>query len=313
MKSIFFLIIFFFFNIFSCYSNSNLNIISREEWWAEDIYLDINSTIWKNILKEETSKVSKNELWRIKEFIEIINKNFNSNYSRSEKKYYYEWIELAWPIQKSLDIKSIIIHHTDYAVWNSTDTIKVIYKDHAIYNKWWDIWYNFLIWKNWEIFEWRLWWADTVWAHSKRNNINSLWIALIWDYQTKWISKNQLKSLEKLINNLIDKYNIDVTKKVTYLNNCLESSCTNLLKFSTDYAIVWHRDTTHTKCPWDELYNQIIKLRKKIIKEQEMYKKFDIIWEKRIKLVLKKLEWETYKNSTANNLKNIINTYLTKK
>jgi hypothetical protein len=139
-----------------------------------------------------------------------------------------------------------------------------IYKFHSITRWWWDIWYNFLIWTNWEIFEWRAGWDYAIWAHDKWNNQATIWISLIWNYSWKKASVKQMESLKKLTKYLIEKYDINIKKKMPFFKWCLwvwKKCIEKPLIITNKFPIIGHRDAGHTACPWEKLYAQIQKMK----------------------------------------------------
>ena len=206
--------------------------------------------------------------------------------------------KLAWPISKTDKVKSIVIHHTVSDYEDSYDWIRQIYKFHALSRQWWDIGYNFLIWKNWEIFEWRAGGDYVVSAHDMRNNRSTLWIAILWDYSEKEISKEQRDSLKNLIKLLVKKYDINLNDKANYHVECFWDECVKPIESYKLDSIIGHRDAGHTACPWDALYEQInlikTELRSELgfikINKVKFYKKLDKIDEYSILNILYKFE-----------------------
>jgi len=311
MIKIFTLIFVFFTFLFTSYASEDIKIISREEWWANESYRYIYWPEWGKILKKRDmdnnewikklsnmseskrnrlKQKSKQKAQKIKDINNIlINDYYNDNHLVSNRKYYNN-NRLAWPITKTNHIWWIIIHHTLWEYKDSATAVRAIYKYHALTRQWWDIWYNYLIWKNGEIFEWRAGWDYVVWAQSIWNNRSTLWIAMIWDYSKKPISDIQYKTLDKLVRYLIKKYNIDVLKKFTFHKECLDKNCIQPIKSFLLPPIIWHRDSWHTECPWDALYSQIYLMSNKIIKEKKDYIYTKIYLVKAKKLIKKKVE-----------------------
>jgi peptidoglycan hydrolase-like amidase len=308
-----FYILFLFFSFFlTAFWNEELKIISRSEWWADENYRYIDSPQWQDILKKreednqkyeqsehseaellaqkakeqkekEKNNILLNEFWK---YIEVDSVIKDEN-----------WNKLAWPITKVKKINAIVIHHTDTEYSNSIDGINSIYKYHALTRQWWDIWYNFLIWKEWEIYEWRAWWDFVVAAHNKRNNMWSVWIAIIWDYSVDPINEKQYEWLKNLTKYLVEKYDIDLTEKTYFHEDCLWNECIRPLTSKLMYPITWHRDAWHTSCPWDALYLQIDQLRRELLKEPIVTKK---LYEKRIFAKLEEFKDEQLISILAN-------------
>jgi hypothetical protein len=293
-------ILLFFLFLNQAWANEEIKIITRAEWWANESYRYLDSPEWKTILekwdktpKKELTEVQKKEALKRAEKTKIANdflvSEFRDIFTISSIIKYENNRKLAWPIAKSKKKNSIVIHHTDNDYSDSIDAMNKIYKYHAIQKQWWDIWYNYLIWINWEIFEWRAGWDYVVWAHDKWNNQWSIGIALIWNYDKKAISNTQYDSLEKLVIHLWKKYDINLNKKVPFFKWCsLWEQCDKKpLDISYHYPIIWHRDAWHTNCPWDELYKQMQKLKKALIKGPSEINNLSIEKIKRILLDVK--------------------------
>lgn len=242
----------------------SIKIISRAQWWANESYRYADWPDWTQKLKEieETKKsYTKQQLEEIekdsgrrKEIDDYLVKNYSEENNLVSVIKEQNWRKLIWPIQKTKYVKWIIIHHTDTFYSWSLDSIRKIYKYHAL-NRWWgDIWYNYLIWYDWEIFEWRAWWDYVVWAHSVRNNRSTVWIAVIWDYHDKDLNEKQKKSLNNLVRHLVLKYWIDLTKKFDFQRDCNAQDCSFYIVKDSLSPIVWHRDAWNTTCPWEKIY-----------------------------------------------------------
>ncbi len=285
---IFYILFFIFLLIPSAFWSEDLKIISREEWGANENYRFTDSKEWQDIFKKRAEAAINNEN------IEYSDEEIAKQKARAKKVQemnnilvndYWEYIavdsvekyengrKLAWPITKTKKVWWIVIHHTAVDYEDSWEWIKKIYKYHAITRKWGDIWYNYLIWNNWEIYEWRAGWDYVVWAQDKRNNMWTVWIAIIWNYSEKAINEKQYDSLKKLSLYLLKKYDIDLTEKTYFHEECFWDSCEKPLLTKKMYPIIWHRDAWHTSCPWDKLYAQIDNMRRELLKEPIFAKK----------------------------------------
>lgn len=277
-----FFILFWIFNLNLAFSSLDIDIISREEWWALEDYRYLDSEAWVDII--EKNKNASTNVYTESEKKELIFKakkmqlanNFLVNtfpelHEVSEIIQYEDWHKLAWPIAKSKIKNSIVVHHTDSEFEDSYEAVRKIYKYHSINKEWWDVWYNYLIWYDWEIFEWRAGGDSSVWAHDKWNNQFSVWIWMIWNYQNKKVNQKQLESLEKLIKYLVWKYNMDMTEKINNFKWCIWNDIcdTKPIIILEDYPLIWHRDAWYTSCPWEELYKQLLKLREKLLIEHK--------------------------------------------
>lgn len=250
-------------------------IIPRASWWANSLYNAIQSDYWKKILTARQNAYSnlpstsptiaqiaaQEKTQKINDYL---SENFSNQFNIDEKISISPstWEELAWKISYADIVDWIIIHHTDSEYENTVEWLRDIHRYHSLNRQWWDIWYNYIIWYDGKIYEWREGWDYVIWAHSKYNNNGTLWIAIMWNYSVQWINTEQYKTLDNLVKYLTQKYGIDLSKKRYYHTDCAFAACDIFpLETYLEESLVWHRDTWHTSCPWDKLYNQIQKIR----------------------------------------------------
>lgn len=246
-------------------------IITREQWWADETFTHMESSHWQKIIENRKNKVypvvskavRKKQQEDNKKKTDYINENFSDQFTITQKITHDDSGEaLAWKIEKSDYVNAIVVHHTHSEYSDSYTGIQEIYKYHTLSRQWWDIGYNYVIGYDGEIFEWRKWGDYTSAAHSKWNNISTVGIAIMGNYESKGINSLQYTSLELLIQELTQRYGIDLSKDYYYNSECAGAAC-NIFPLETylDKTFVWHRDTWHTDCPWDELYKQIEQIR----------------------------------------------------
>lgn len=270
--AIIFIFVFWFYNTSFWAAGDKPNIIPRSEWWANDQYNSKESNYWQNILEswsQANTKTVDADIQKIRnEKIEKINsylyENFEKYFTLDETLHYnFEWgHSYAWPLKYTNFVDSIVVHHTEGEYKNSLTWINNIHKFHSLSRQWGDIWYNYIIGYDWEIYEWREGGDYTSGAHSKYNNFWSVGIALLWNYDAREVSIAQKDSLESLIQYVAKKYGIDFSKKRYYHMNCSGSKCAKFpIETYLDHTLVWHRDTWHTSCPWANLYTIIEEIR----------------------------------------------------
>ncbi len=282
------------------FAYNEIKIISRSQWWADENIRFVDSPEWKKILEErekiaiknkdivytqaqlDAQKISQDRRNKINE---LFNK-YSYQTEISNKITHENGRKLFWPIEKAKKIWWIVIHHTGTDYETSLEWVRNIYKYHTLTNGWWDIWYNYIIWKDGEIYEWRAWWDYVVWAHNKYNNIWTVWISIIWNYTEKPINSKQYESLKSLTSHLIKKYDIDLTKKMYYHKECVGRNCELPLITESNDFLIWHRDAWHTDCPWEELYKQIQNIKTDLLKQ----KSFVSSWNLYKKNIFKTLE-----------------------
>lgn len=275
--NIFLLVIFLLYSVFGfIYSGvvcaSDIKIISRSEWWALETRRYKDYDFWKNYFTNleswnvvEETAAEKYQREKTKSINDFLSTNYKSDNTLASTVSTENWHELVWPIQKTNYVKAIVVHHTDTAPWiSSYDAIKSIYKYHTLSRWWWDIGYNYLIWFNWEIFEWRAWWDYVVWAQAIRNNRSTVGVALIWQYGSEKITDKQYEALKQLVIYLSEKYWIDLNNLYDYHKDCVWDNCKSYLENYKDDTLVWHRDVGNTSCPWNALYVQLQALKSEL-------------------------------------------------
>ncbi len=253
------------------YSDLDFNwikIISRNKWWANEELRYSDSEIWKRIFEreaKETKPKTESQLQREERNLNI-NKYLNVNFPLQETAVQTiskeNWRVLVWPIQKTKRVEKIIVHHTaenSNSIKSDIDIIRWIYYYHAITNWWWDIGYNYLIWRDGAIYEWRAWWDYVVWAHALWNNRSTVWIWVIWEFQNGNMPSAQREWLESLIGYLSKKYGIDLNKTSISHKEC-KSSEDCLIKDYFTKNLIWHRDVWYTTCPWDHWYGLVLEM-----------------------------------------------------
>ena len=142
-------------------------------------------------------------------------KNFplERKYERSNSTFLGHY--LIYPEYFNYHKNKIVIHHTawDYDSNRTINDIKKeiqqIYKYHTVNRDFGDIWYNFLIDQMWNIYEWRAGGEWAVWMHASSNNITSIWIALMGNFQYDTPTVEQMKSLVNLTTAVAKYYHID--------------------------------------------------------------------------------------------------------
>ena len=175
---------------------------------------------------------------------------------------------LLYPEYFNYHKNKIVIHHTamDYdSNWTAEDVkshLQKIYKYHTIDRNFWDIWYNFLIDQLWNIYEWRAWWEWSVWMHASSNNVSSIWIALLWNFENDTPTIEQLSALVNLTTALARFYNIDPYGKThTFTLNTTQEP---YVTAEENFNIMWHKDIKATACPGKNLDIFLPKIREEV-------------------------------------------------
>ena len=256
-----------------------VTIISRAQWWADES-IRFRSTPRPTSTSQKWEKTEE----QIKaENISKIRNAWMAKYFPLERKYEGSnlmfWNHyLIYPDYYNHHKNKIIIHHTakDYGSnWTMEDVkkdIQQIYKYHTINRDFGDIGYNFLIDQMWNIYEWRAGWEWAVWMHASSNNVASIWIALMWNFEKDTPTVEQMKSLVNLTTAVAKFYHIDpLGYTYTFSTNNDEEPYVVATK---NPNIMWHKNVKSTACPWRNLYKYLPQIRNEVLRRM----KNEIVW-----------------------------------
>lgn len=165
-----------------------------------------------------------------------------------------------WPIQYSSSIKLIVVHHSALKVSgdprSSVERVRALYKYHAASRGWGDIGYHFIIDEAGQIYEGRQGGARAVGGHAYCNNIGTLGIVLLGNFDTEEPTQAQAKSLQALTSYLAAEYHIDLGASVQYHGKVFPS------------PIVGHRDLLSTACPGFSLAGGMAQIRSNVLERR---------------------------------------------
>ena len=273
-KPLFFSLLLFWFILYNNYSfatNWNLpwvKIISRAEWWADESirFVTTQKTNSSNNTQITESQKKSAEISKIRNAWMAKNFPFERKYEWSNLMFWKSY--LIYPEYFNHHKNKIIIHHTagDYDTNRTIDDIKneiqKIYKYHTINRGFGDIWYNFIIDQMGNIYEWRAWWEWAVWMHASSNNVTSIWISLMGNFENSTPTEAQLWALINLTTAISKFYNIDPN---WYTNTfTLNTSKEPYVSAQTNHNIMWHEDTKATACPGKNLYKLLPLIREEV-------------------------------------------------
>jgi hypothetical protein len=164
---------------------------------------------------------------------------------------------LRWARQYSKEIKLIAVHHTAAAVGgdarSGAERVRAIYEYHAKSRGWGDVGYHYLIDEDGKIYEGRSGGRRVVAGHAYCNNIGTLGVALLGNFEVEKPSQAQMKSLQWLLDTLTREEGIDPSRDVTFHGKTLS-------------PIVGHRDLLSTDCPGHYAYKVLGQVRTNVIR-----------------------------------------------
>ena len=289
-----------------------VKIISRAEWWADES-IRFRST---PIPTSSSSKWEKTEEQiKAENISKIRNDWMTKNYPLEWK---YEWSNamfgnhyLIYPDYYNHHKSKIIIHHTavnydhNWTIEDVKKEIQDIYKYHTINRDFGDIGYNFLIDQMWNIYEWRAGGKWAVGMHASNNNVTSIWICLMWNFQNDTPTVEQMEALVNLTTAIAKYYHID-PHGYTYTfstNNDKEP----YVVATKNPNIMWHKNVKATACPWANLYKFLPRIRDEVLLRMKRWTvgnaSLPSDWVKELKSSCSTQTSNTTKKSTNNDYK----------
>lgn len=146
-----------------------------------------------------------------------------------------------WPLSYSSSVKLLVVHHTAVAVTGdkrpAAERVRAIYSYHAVNRGWGDVGYHFLIDEDGRIYEGRAGGERVVGGHAYCNNIGTVGVALLGNFETEKPPLKQIQSLQWLLADLAETYDIDLRSSGTVFHGAAFE------------PVVGHRDLSATACP----------------------------------------------------------------
>lgn len=270
-----------------------IEIVTREERWADETWRHADSG-WFDRFKQNNEAYQNRldgdvmdpygtfaarhtrEITKQKQRSYMIN-NFPDEYVADETVEEENGEELWWPISLKEERTKIMIHHTATDGQHASqqeviDSLQYIYKLHTHQNGRWDIWYNFLIDRFGNIYEWRAGGPWAVGAHASWNNVKAIWIAMFGNFNNEEPSQEMMNSLIKLTTMLALKYDIEPHQEQYYFTELNEEP---YMEVHQHESIAWHKDVKNTACPGTNMYAKLPEIKDKV---QQYLSLFEAQW-----------------------------------
>lgn len=146
-----------------------------------------------------------------------------------------------WSQTFSKDVKLLVVHHTALKVTgdprSGVERVRAIYKYHADSRGWGDVGYNYLIDEEGKIYEGRAGGKSVVAGHAYCNNIGTIGVVLLGNFDLEAPTAKQTTALQTLLITLGKEYNLDLTRSTTFHGKTFTS------------PVVKHKDLLSTSCP----------------------------------------------------------------
>lgn len=163
---------------------------------------------------------------------------------------------LRWARRYSPEIDMLVVHHTALKVSGDSrppvERMRALYEYHANNRGWGDIGYHYIIDEQGGIYEGRSGGDFVVGGHAYCANVKTLGIALMGNFELEQPTLQQIQSLQWLLQNLAEKYDINLNRNVSYKGKNLK-------------PIIRHKDLVSTECPGYYVANTIAQIRNNVI------------------------------------------------
>ncbi|OGJ59607.1 hypothetical protein A2635_00855 [Candidatus Peribacteria bacterium RIFCSPHIGHO2_01_FULL_51_9] len=234
------------------------HILSRIQWGADESLLftgretqrsDVNHTTPSNGFEEIPDRVKECEELQ-KRFPQEFRSHDRTLQDPEGKRY-------RWPLEFSPSVHLLVVHHTALAISGDprppVERVRALYQYHANNRGWGDIGYNFLIDEEGQIYEGRAGGDFVVGGHAYCHNVGSMGIALLGNFDQEKPPLPQIQSLQWLLRELAEKYDINLQSRVRFHGKTLP-------------PIVGHQALVSTDCPGYYVYETLDQIRHNVTK-----------------------------------------------
>ncbi len=220
---------------------AGIDIMSRSEWGADESWRYSND---ETTISTESKNSDSTEGTRQLECGDV-QANFPDEFETENVQTTEAGRKLIWPYQYSKKIRKVVIHHTaETGVKNgrtADEVMRAIYRYHTVSRGWGDIGYHYIIAPDGTIFEGRAGGDKVVGGHVYCNNVGTIGVALMGNFNQDDPTGPQIVALGKLLPRLAQKYELDLTTESSFHGK----KTSNLLG---------HRDLGATACPGNFMY-----------------------------------------------------------
>lgn len=163
--------------------------------------------------------------------------------------------QLRWSRQYSGKVKVLAVHHTALMVTgderSGVERMRALYAYHSNNRGWGDVGYHYVIDESGQIYEGRSGGDFVVAGHAYCNNVGTVGVALMGNFEEEKPTQAQMRSLQWLLSDLAETYDIEVGGTVQFHGR-------------TTNTVVGHRDLVSTECPGFYAYGVLDQVRRNI-------------------------------------------------
>ncbi len=234
-------------------------ILSRTEWGAdESLLVDGKETTKSDTIGDNgdvSTETGQAVSTRVKDCNEMY-ANYPSEFKASAPvTQNAQGEKLRWPQTYSPSVRLLVVHHTAIAVGGDerpgVERMRALYQYHSQNRGWGDIGYHYVIDDQGQIYEGKAGGDSVVGGHVYCNNVGTIGVALLGNFDLEQPTQDQTKSLQWLLQLLAQKYGINPSRNVVFHGKTLP-------------AIVGHRQLISTDCPGTAMWNALDQVRQHV-------------------------------------------------
>ncbi len=237
-------------------SISRPRILTRSEWGADEklLYTDATLPAGTGDAQEITNAPTTASLAPSKRDIDCkeAQTNYPDEFKAVNKVTTEDGKTLRWEHTYSKQVKLLVVHHTAIQVTgdkrSGAERMRALYQYHSVNRGWGDIGYHYVVDEQGQIYEGKEGGPLVVAGHAYCNNVGTVGIALLGNFEIEQPTQAQIQSLEWLLGDLAKSYSIDLTKNVKFHGK-------------TYQPIIGHRDLLDTDCPGYYAYGLLDQIR----------------------------------------------------
>jgi len=147
---------------------------------------------------------------------------------------------LRWTQEYSPNIRLLVVHHTALKVTGDArpplERIRALYQYHVQNRGWGDVGYHYLIDEEGQIYEGRAGGERVVGGHVYCNNVGTIGVALLGNFDVEKPTQDQMRSLQWLLSDLGNRYDVEPGRTTVFHGKTLPT-------------VVGHKDLISTDCP----------------------------------------------------------------
>ena len=236
----------------------NHRILSRKEWGADESLLisaSSNSSASSETPMEKTDNGTATSGVREQDCLDV-HRQYTSEFTSSAPvTRNANGDRLRWPQEYSPSVRLLVVHHTAIAVAGDSrsgvERMRALYQFHTENRGWGDIGYHYVIDEAGQIYEGRSGGDFVVGGHVYCNNVGTVGVALMGNFDKEQPTQEQAKSLQWLLRLLAEKYEINTARDVMFHGKTLPT-------------IVGHRQLVSTDCPGLTMWSALEQVREHV-------------------------------------------------